>query len=466
MRRSNKNFLLITILALSILSTTLVESYPFAFAQNGTNESGIITSDATWTKANSPYTLVGPIAVNNGVKLTIEPGVTINLADYYIQVNGTLVAKGTSADKIYFNGGAKSPNGAIAFTSRSTSWNQLTGSGCLIEDAIINAPSIAISIDKASPKINQNIITGYYAVGVLSGSPDISNNVINGQVGVSSSDSVTITGNTITGTIYANKGTVISKNTIIGENGGVGIYCSGASITDNKIVGFDQGISTIDYVSNIERNTIAYNDVGIQVGMPDIDYTFSQMPPTQHDFQVTIQNNLITKNSKGISVTHLPLNVEVAHFKATITNNNILKNFDFNFYLADTPISINAANNWWGTTDTQAIREKIHDFEDDFNVGNVTIVPFLTSNDPQAPDPNTPLPTINPSPTQTPTSPAASTTPISSIPQNTTSLPSGTQAEFYIIIAVLLVIIVILLIIVLTVMLMLRKERKIKDRTV
>ena len=464
MRRSNKNFLLITILTLSILSTTLVESYPFAFAQNGTNESGIITSDVTWTKANSPYTLVGPVAVNDGVKLTIEPGATINLADYYIQVNGTFVAKGTNADKIYFNGGPKSPNGAIAFTSRSTSWNQQTDSGCLIEDAIINAPSIAISIDKTSPKINQNIITAYYAVTVYSGSPTISNNIIVGGVSAGSSDSITITGNTITGTIYANKGAAISKNTILGPGEEVGIYSSGATITDNKIVGFDQGISIFDYVSDIERNTIAYNAVGIQVGMPDTDYSFSQMPPTQHDFQVTIQNNLITKNSKGISVTHLPLNVEVAHFKATIRNNNILKNVDYNFYLADTPISINVANNWWGTTDTTAIREKIHDFEDDFNVGNVTFVPFLTSIDPQAPDPNTPLPTISPLPTQTPTSPATSTTPVSSIPQNPTSPPFGTQAEFYIIIATLLVIIVILLIVVLTVMLMLRKERKIKDR--
>lgn len=364
-QRAKATLVLATVFVISGL--LLVGNLPFGFAQNGTNENGVITSNTKWIKENSPYTLIGPVAVGDGATLTIEPGVTVNLADYYIQVNGTLVAKGTSTDKIYFNGGNsnggdKSPNSAIAFTSRSISWNELTGSGSIVENTVINAPAIGISIDKASPKINQNSITGNYAIGVLSGSPVISNNILVGNVGVSSSDSITISGNNIKGTIYANQGTVISKNTIIGSGEGVGVYSSGASITDNKIIGFQQGISTFDYVSSIERNIIAYNDVGIQVGA-QIDYTFSQMPPTQHDFQVTIQNNLIAKNSKGISVTDLSLSVQVAHFKATITNNNILDNTEYNFFLADTTISINAANNWWGTTESQTINAAIHDYK-------------------------------------------------------------------------------------------------------
>jgi hypothetical protein len=143
------------------------------------------------------------------------------------------------------------------------------------------------------------------------------------------------------------------------------------------------------------------------------------MPPTQHDFQINIQNNLIANNSKGISVTHLPLNVQVAHFKATVQNNNIIDNGDYNFYLAATTISIDAANNWWGTTDARAISATIHDYKNDFNIGNVSFTPFLTSADPQAPNPNTPIPTIIPVPTstQTPTS-STSTTPN---PSSTTS---------------------------------------------
>src|SRR3989304_9439853 len=70
----------------------------FDTVQASTEVIGIINSDATWTKANSPYTLTGPIRVNLGVTLTIEPGATVNLNNNYIQVNGTLHARGSSAE--------------------------------------------------------------------------------------------------------------------------------------------------------------------------------------------------------------------------------------------------------------------------------------------------------------------------------------------------------------------------------
>ncbi len=42
-----------------------------------TNVSGNITTDTTWTKANSPYFLKNPVYVINGATLTIEAGVTV-----------------------------------------------------------------------------------------------------------------------------------------------------------------------------------------------------------------------------------------------------------------------------------------------------------------------------------------------------------------------------------------------------
>ena len=56
--------------------------------------SGVISSNITWTLANSPYTVTGNILVNVGVTLTIEPGVSINVSgQFYIDIDGVLIAK-------------------------------------------------------------------------------------------------------------------------------------------------------------------------------------------------------------------------------------------------------------------------------------------------------------------------------------------------------------------------------------
>jgi hypothetical protein len=61
----------------------------------------IITSDTTWTKADRPYSLTGPVMVNNGVTLTIEAGATVNVNGYYIVVNGTLRVLGSATEIIH-----------------------------------------------------------------------------------------------------------------------------------------------------------------------------------------------------------------------------------------------------------------------------------------------------------------------------------------------------------------------------
>ena len=134
----------------------------FGTAQNSTNVTGIISSDTTWTKTNSPYTLTGPIRVNNGVTLTVEAGATVNLNNYYIQVDGTLVARGSSNDKIHVT------DGSISFTAVSNSWNEQTGSGSIIEYSVLSNASVSIS--NVSPKINRNSI---YGVTINGGSPAV-----------------------------------------------------------------------------------------------------------------------------------------------------------------------------------------------------------------------------------------------------------------------------------------------------
>lgn len=67
----------------------------------------IIDTDTTWTAAGSPYRLDGDATVLEGVTLTIEAGVTVELTSFTsIWVAGELVARGTEAFPILFTGDA------------------------------------------------------------------------------------------------------------------------------------------------------------------------------------------------------------------------------------------------------------------------------------------------------------------------------------------------------------------------
>lgn len=70
-----------------------------------TDVSGNITTDTTWTTANSPYRVTGALTIKPGATLTIQPGVRVEFAQYQgLWVEGTLHAVGTSAAPITFTG--------------------------------------------------------------------------------------------------------------------------------------------------------------------------------------------------------------------------------------------------------------------------------------------------------------------------------------------------------------------------
>jgi len=378
----------IVALLFSVLAGTLI----FGKVQAATEVSGIISIDTTWTKANSPYDLAGPILVGNEVTLTIEAGATVNLNSYYIRVAGTLSAQGSSVDKINFKGYSEIPNYSIEFTESSTSYNERTGSGCIIENAVINSTHGGILIENVTPKINNNSISAFYAIDVFNASPVISNNIIKGAVGVHNASPI-ISGNEIAGTIEIGETfggmTVISHNRLIGgglDENLIGIFCGNAYINENVIYGFTVAGIVSNHNATIENNLIMYNPTGIRV---DSTWFWLMAKPT-------IRYNTIIENSVGIEM--------------------------------NTAENIDAASNWWGTADTTEVNHSIYDFEDDFNLGRVDFVPFLTES-----HSNTPLATSIPTPTPKPTATPVPTEP----PAATPTAVNGVE------IAILIVLIVI-----------------------
>lgn len=386
-----KSLLTAFLTAIMIGGLTLVSTLHFGTVQASTNVIGIINADTTWTKANSPYTLTGPVAIGKGVTLTIDPGVTVNLGNYYIIVNGTLQAIGTDTDRIHFNGGTtgmlnyKTLNYAITFAPSSSSWNEQTGSGCIIENAILNATTISIS--NASPKIYNNTIDGSIRIQDYStGNPIISNNSIIGIVrpwGVpdvpiedDSSDNALISNNTLTNHspntgigLTPGENDIVFGNVIL--NSTIGIYGGpmNAVISNNIISNCQTGIRfrTTDNSPIIENNLIT---------------NCTQTSIVIESGSFIIQNNTITNNGVGIQPSP----------SSTIIYNNIQNN-NQSISLVGISNDVNATYNWWGTTDIQAINQTIYDFKYDFNLGKVNFVPFLTEPNPEAPAVTMTIPT-------------------------------------------------------------------------
>jgi parallel beta-helix repeat protein len=435
-------------LLLSVLSVAVVGT-----AKASTDISGVISSDTTWTQAGSPYTLTGNLLVENGVKLMINAGTTVNLDSYYIMVNGTLAARGTSENPIVFNGGS------ITFTSRSVAWNE---SGCIIENAIItstitsegavkinsNTINGALTLRSDSIVTNNNIkgnvnggtISGNNITGDVSGQ-DIFSNYILGNVGGS-----IVSNNYIKGRVGANGNCVVSNNTIIGDpiSESIGVAVSsvyiGSSgypkIENNIIANSGVGISVSVLIRSwfsinipeIRNNLIIQNGVGIQ-------YSISRQEPWETN-QTIIESNTIAKNAIGIKFMGTAQECQ-------IMNNNIEENTNYNIYLYQITDTVNVTNNWWGTTDQSAIAGSFYDYYKDFNLGKVNFVPFLTT-----PNSNAPLissfvePSPSPSPSQSPTptpSPATTLTPT----PTTTPYQEPQQTEQEIIIGIVITVAVI-----------------------
>jgi len=351
--------------------------------------SGTLTADVTWTKVNSPYNLTGNVRVAYGVTLTIEPGVTVNLGNYFLNINGTLIAKGDSTDKIVFVNNRYFGGSEITFSQHSISWNEQTGQGCIIENAIINStvlflqgsPKIAncevdnaILISGGSPIITDcNISLNGAGIDVFSGSPTLSNNVIRGNGfgnGIYGSGTVTLSGNVISHFQKAVK-----------------IYSGTYQITGNTIAQCENGIEAIvDAIVTIQGNLIDNNTgCGISWG------------------RANIESNTITNNKIGI---HNPVAGVI------IRNNNILANTE-NSITAATD-DLDAINNYWGTTDTAAINQTLYDKIDDPALGKITFIPILN-------EPSFSAPAI----------PETISSPIVTLPPTETSKPSVQPTPTY-----------------------------------
>ena len=239
-------------------------------AATGTNVSGIIFSNTTWTKEESPYIVVDDITVSSGVTLSIQPGVVVKFQyGKSITIAGELIARGTEAEPVTFTSALKPPlrgnwNGIIfADSSVDASYDEVGNyvGGCILEWCVVEyaggGDNPAVRIVHSSPLISQctireNANSGIYIEG-YSSSPKIKACTISENSG---------------GGIYVWDGTVnIVASSICGNSassgGGIFVWYSAVSIVASSISGnsasYGSGISVYRSTVSIEVSSISGN---------------------------------------------------------------------------------------------------------------------------------------------------------------------------------------------------------------
>ncbi len=291
-----------------------------------------------------------------------------------------------------------------------------------------NTSTVSYNIISGGIAASSNQITIYNntvkdcAVGISLGGSSWASSV-NGSV-INNKISATNTGISVSAsfsdTLYVWHTTaVFSGNTIYGcsENAifiGGATYAAGngplynaITIQNNMLYNNKQAVES-GGISKIESNYILNNQVGIKGGN-NIKNNIISGNEYGVWSGVTVEGNLIVNNQVGVysctAINGNTITKNTLAFKGTFTTangNNIINN-QKNVNYTGTK-DADATNNWWGTTDLNAINQTIYDAKNDVLLGRVNFVPVLSALNSSAPSadtfiPNVPAALTEPSPT-------------------------------------------------------------------
>jgi hypothetical protein len=360
-----------------IINTTVDLANGTPVDQRASRANTIISTDTTWTTANSPYTFSGNVLIETGATLTIKPGVVMKFGSgNYMQVEGRVIANGLKSNMITFTSSQASPKAGdwevirfMYFAENGSSFKY-----CKIEYAKYGIEVSSPKYPEAIPNFENNIISDCETFGIsviLNMYSDNYINSINGTIILNNTfiNNTNIALNLESGSLNdvpANYSVLVKNNTM--QNNRVGIsYSPGGiekQICENVIINNKWGISHnvgssgfYKGSSKIFENLIVKNsEYGIKF---EIDKD-----------KITMENNTIAYNGIGILLT-----------PSTGKNNNIFNNSHYNIKneIGKSAGDQDFTNNWWGTTNATAINQSIYDYYNDFNLCKVIYEPFLTS---------------------------------------------------------------------------------------
>lgn len=394
---------------------------------------GIISQDKELTLSESPYLANENITVNNGVTLTIQPGVVIQF-EYQIQLlcNGNFIAEGTASKPIIFNSKDTLSNSfwkgiILDFSSgnniakikninighASTALHLINTDYLLIDSVDIKNCKYGIQFFGSNNNIVSNSIISKctYGLFIFGDNNSLNNKILKNKFYNCEDFGIFI--NSFPAFV---QNTIIDSNIFNGCNKGVSLGNYGMSgvashkLTNNKFLNCHQaarifhdscivkdnyfvknivGITVHAANSNtISNNIISYSNVGLilvdnsnnnKITNTSFYYNYLAVSAETETKSISgskncMSNNTFFKNQPIGSFT-IYENILVD----SITHNNIVDNGDHCSFLYFGNETFYAKYNFWNTTNYRTIDSIIYDQQDNPDVGRVEYNPVYTS---------------------------------------------------------------------------------------
>ena len=402
----------------------------------GTSVSGPITTNTTWTLAGSPFVITGNVFVQAGVTLTIEAGVCVKAQSQLgINVDGQLIAQGTSAAPICFTTAVLPPSpgdwAGILFSNTAVDavfdgmGNYVSGS--ILEHVVLEGAGYArppLQAASSAPFIHRNTIrqnSTFMDVPVIQlGGTDVRfvENVVTDNPYFGAGGPLTVGGtncrierNRFSSNGQASPngrdlsiggtGHVVKDNFFLGDRStGIGMSGSSNVIVDNVFTSTIDGIVGSGSVPPgivVRGNLIQGAGSGATIGgftsftgnLLRQNVSFGRILEAGNT--PTLSGNVLIDNTCGPNfaavflsgnadftgnevVGNACVGVENRQTHA-LTGNALDGNAGFDLF-NNTASSLDASGGWWGTANAGDIQSQIFDCVDDISKGCVTFAPF------------------------------------------------------------------------------------------